>query len=108
MAGYRNLIQASFLHRDISIGNVLLHEEGKEVKSVFANLALNGFDADSRPEDSSAKLAALLKQAGIDNQCHGFLIDGDMCINLNEYFSTNREGSRSVRHFIFLNSCVPY
>ena len=96
-------MQESFHRCDIGIGNILLHEEGEPVESVFTNLetALEIFkrigpDAAGTHDRLEVKLAALLKKAKIDTRCNGFIIDGDAAINLKEYFSITHEGSRSV------------
>ena len=43
------------------------------------------------------KLKAVVTDLGITNECHGFVIDGDMAMNMVDYFKKERLGSRSVR-----------
>lgn len=89
--GYRNIIFGGFQHRDISIGNVLFLEEPKKTKPLLDNL-----------ERASPDLRDLIQKLGINDQCHGFIIDGDLAIELKTYFADQqRNGSRSgTREFM--------
>ena len=60
-------------------------------------------DDDSLPHDSyQTRLKAQLKQSGVNDRCHGSVIDGDMGIELKSYFLEAHEGSRSVRCHVIL------
>ena len=85
------MIERGFQHRDISIGNVLWLKEPRTTTSVFET-----FQDESAPAESQIALEAQLKQSRIKDRCRGFVIDGDMSIELKSYFSEVREGSRSV------------
>jgi hypothetical protein len=94
------LIEKGFQHRDISIGNVLWLDQPRTTQSVFET-----FEGDSAPADFEVDLKAQLQQSHVKDRCQGFVIDGDMAIELESYFLEDREGSRSVRCQSF---CVPW
>ena len=43
------------------------------------------------------KLVAILRDLGITDMCHGFVIDGDMAIKIPDYFKQKHHDSHSVR-----------
>ena len=106
-----NLIQKGYLHRDISIGNVVMMEDAVTTKAF--GILKEGWNAtieDMTEElqklkiDSSAnvtwenKLIASLHDLGVMDKCHGFVIDGDMAIKMADYFDEEQHlGSRLVR-----------
>ena len=109
--GWFNLIQKGYLHRDISIGNVvmvddavttqafgILKNEGQNVTVEGIAEALQALKIDS---STKATLEDRLKDAlcdlGITDKCHGFVIDGDMAIKIADYFNKEHSGSHSVR-----------
>ena len=111
LIGWFNLIQKGYLHRDISIGNVAMMEDAVTTKA-FGILKEEGWNTtvEGMTEelqklkiDSSAKatwenkLIASLHDLGVTDKCHGFVIDGDMAINMVDYFNEEHPGSRSVR-----------
>ena len=106
--GWFNMIQKDYQHRDISIGNILMLDEGVKTKAFeVINLGkhIMADDITKKPEEldigSSAtwenKLLATLRDLGIIDKCHGFVIDGDMAIKISDYFNQKRDGSPSVR-----------
>ena len=109
LIGWFNLIQKGYLHRDISIGNVVMVEDAVTTKA-FEILKKEGGKAtvENITEalrdlkiDSSATwendLTIALQDLNITNKCHGFVIDGDMAIKMADYFNKEHPGSRSVR-----------
>ena len=111
LEGWFNLIQKGYLHRDISIGNlvmvedpvvtkafeILKNEDGNTtIKDVTEALQDLKFDSSTKAtlED---KLKVALRDLEITDQCHGFVIDGDMAIKIADYFDKEHPGSRSVR-----------
>jgi hypothetical protein len=96
--GYRNLIEKGFQHRDISIGNVLWLDKPRITRSVFET-----FGSNSAPAGYEISLEAQLEQSRIKDSCQGFVIDGDMAIELESYFLKDHEESRSVRVSLLLS-----
>ena len=108
--GWFNLIQKGYLHRDISIGNLVMIEDSvttenfrilkKEdrmttVENITKSLQELKIDSDSK-STWEKKLTATLHDLNITNKCRGFVIDGDMAIKLDDYFNREHPGSRSV------------
>jgi hypothetical protein len=75
--GYLNLIRAGYLHRDISIGNVLWKEGGRMMATI---------------QDKDVSL--LLQNRAI---CTGFVIDGDMAVELGAYIHESGMETQPVR-----------
>jgi hypothetical protein len=111
LIGWFNLIQKGYLHRDISIGNLVMVEDAVTTEA-FGILKKEGGKATAEnitkalqelKIDSSAKvtweneLTIALQDLNITNKCHGFVIDGDMAIKMTDYFNKEHPGSRSVR-----------
>ena len=112
LIGWFNLIQKGYLHRDISIGNLVMEDDPVTTKA-FEILKNDGGNAtveditealQNLEIDSSAKaiwenkLTDALHGLGITDKCQGFVIDGDLAVKLlPEYFGTNHPGNRSVR-----------
>ena len=108
--GWFNLIQKGYLHRDISIGNLvmiddavttegfgILKKEGSMRTVESITTALQGLKIDSSTRATwEKKLTDALHDLNITNKCHGFVIDGDMAIKLADYFNREHPGSRSV------------
>ena len=109
--GWFNLIQKGYLHRDISIGNVvmvddavttqafgILKTEGQNVTVEGIAEALQALKTDSSVKATlEDKLTAALHDLGITDKCLGFVIDGDMAIKMDDYFNKEHPGSLSVR-----------
>jgi len=100
MLGYWNMLRKGFQHRDISIGNVLLSKVAQKKESVLQKV-LDLLSPQRRDEigDRSGtleKLRELLEALEIDDDCKGFVIDGDLSINLSDYdFKEDGTASRS-------------
>jgi hypothetical protein len=111
LIGWFNLIQKGYLHRDISIGNVVMVEDAvqtdpfeilkneswnKSVEDITEVLKDLKFDSSTKVglED---KLNDTLFRLGITDMCQGFVIDGDLAIKMADYFNKAHPGSRSVR-----------
>ena len=100
LLGYRNIIEKGYQHRDISIGNILFLKDGRrtiqpieETMGDCPSLSSNHY---------RRRLALLVKRYPTFAKCHGYVIDGDMAIELKLHFE-NKEylGSRSVYWFYF-------
>ena len=74
--------------------NESLNATIEDVTEALQNLKIDS-SSNTALED---KLKAALRNLGITNKCSGFVIDGDMAINMVDYFKKKkRPGSRSVR-----------
>ena len=100
LIGWFNLIQKGYLHRDISIGNLVMVEDAVTTKA-FGILIKEGRNAtvenitealQDLKIDSSAKatwenkLTSALQDLNITDKCQGFVIDGDMAIKMADFF----------------------
>ena len=104
------MIQQGYQHRDISIGNILMLDEGVKTKA----FEIINLGKDITVDDITKKLEELkitshatsewenrlittLRELEITDMCHGFVIDGDMAIKIPVYFTQKCGDSRSVR-----------
>ena len=111
LIGWFNLIQKGYLHRDISIGNLVMVEDAVTTKAFEI---LKKEDCNTTVEDitkalqdlkvdSSAKatwenkLTAALHDLRNTDKCRGFVIDGDMAVKMADYLNEEHPRSRSVR-----------
>ncbi|EIW76053.1 hypothetical protein CONPUDRAFT_169241 [Coniophora puteana RWD-64-598 SS2] len=100
MLGYWNMLRKGFQHRDISIGNVLLSKAAQRKESVLQKV-LDLLSPQRRGEigeraETLKKIKELLEALEIDDKCKGFVIDGDLSINLSGYnFKEDGTASRS-------------
>ena len=86
------MLRRGFLHRDVSIGNTLMLDppvtanpfEVRTIEQLMTQLSL-------QYEDELAKYAEMLegaiKKVGHSDECHGFVIDGDMTATLEGHFT---------------------
>ena len=111
LIGWFNLIQKGYLHRDISIGNLVMMEDAvtTEAFRIFKKEGLNAtvenitrtfqelkIDSSNTNAAWEKKLSDTLQDLNITNKCHGFVIDGDMAIKMDDYFNRENSGSRLV------------
>ncbi|KAF9649200.1 hypothetical protein BDM02DRAFT_3142988 [Thelephora ganbajun] len=108
MLGWLSMLLKGFLHRDISIGNVLMldppvttkpfESETPGVEQLMAQPTLEDDDQRRAHEDELAQHAELLaqtiKEMGPLDECHGFVIDGDMAARLEGYFTSRKTEAR--------------
>jgi hypothetical protein len=111
LIGWFNLIQQGYLHRDISIGNLvmvddavtteafgILKKENRNTTVVGITEALQDLNINfSEKATWEKRLTAALHDLGNTDKCTGFVIDGDMAIKMNDYFDKEHTDSRSVR-----------
>ena len=95
------MLRKGFLHRDVSIGNALMLDppvtvkpfKAQSIEELMTRLSL-GYEGDL------ARYANLLedvvKKMGSPDECHGFVIDGDMAASLDGYFAFRHTGEISV------------
>ncbi|KAF9650144.1 hypothetical protein BDM02DRAFT_1513122 [Thelephora ganbajun] len=109
MLGWLSMMLKGFLHRDISIGNVLIldppmttkpfESETPVVEQLMAQPPLEDDDQRRAHEDELARHAELLaqtiKEIGPLDKCHGFILDGDMAVRLEGYFTSRETETRS-------------
>ncbi|KAJ3983677.1 hypothetical protein F5890DRAFT_1566305 [Lentinula detonsa] len=84
-AGYYNMCQRNYQHRDLSIGNVLMVDEPIKTQR---------FDIPN-PNETQREILELCKKLDINDHCTGFVIDGDMAVNWESYFTEEHLGTRS-------------
>jgi hypothetical protein len=85
------------------MGNILRSKDAKLAKS-----ALETFAGD--PTETQERLLSQLAQSEIRDLCHGFVIDGDLAVELKTYFSKDRKGvrSRSVTAHFLVTEVLPH
>ncbi|KAJ3795249.1 hypothetical protein GGU11DRAFT_688169, partial [Lentinula aff. detonsa] len=83
--GYYNMCQRNYQHRDPSIGNVLMVDEPIKTQR---------FDIPN-PNETQREILELCKKLDINDHCSGFVIDGDMAVNWESYFTEEHVGTRS-------------
>jgi hypothetical protein len=64
---------------------VLYLEDAVERKSLSEEL-----------QDAPAELLEMIDKLGTDKMCHGFIIDGELAVILEDYFTNKHSPSRSV------------
>ena len=111
MIGWFNLFQKGYLHRDVSIGNVVIVEDAVTTQAFGI---LKNKDRNAKLEDITKalqvlkihsfvkatfedKLTVALAGMGITDKCLGFVIGGDLAIKMIDYLNKEHSGSRSVR-----------
>jgi len=86
------MLRKGFLHRDISIGNVLMLDP-PVVMEPFAEWTIEQRVAQLHLQDRTTELGKyvdlvkMIKETGSPNQCCGFVIDGDMAARLEDCFT---------------------
>ncbi|KAJ3994816.1 hypothetical protein F5050DRAFT_1809260 [Lentinula boryana] len=83
--GYYNMCVKNYQHRDLSIGNVLMVDEPIKTER---------FDIPN-PNETQREILDLCRELGIDDQCTGFVIDGDMAVTWDSYFTEEHVGTKS-------------
>ncbi|KAE9385933.1 hypothetical protein BT96DRAFT_981911, partial [Gymnopus androsaceus JB14] len=84
-ACYYNMCQKYFLHRDISIGNVLMVEQRIKCEPFTIQ----------NPNEIQTEILEVCTELGISDKHYGILIDGDMIIDWSTYFDEKYDGSNS-------------
>ncbi|KAJ3515946.1 hypothetical protein NLJ89_g1437 [Agrocybe chaxingu] len=113
--GWLSTYQAGYLHRDISIGNLLLcpdsvvksdfeiaaefrktaTESVQDLTSRFENLSTNSLSPKSSElEEQMARVERLVQELGVSTRCIAFVTDGDKAIYWKSYFGDNDRGSK--------------
>jgi hypothetical protein len=70
------------------MGNILWSRNPKQTKSALETVG-------GELSDTRERLRSQLAQSEVGDRCHGFVIDGDLAVELKSYFSENRMGTRS-------------
>ncbi|KAJ3982359.1 hypothetical protein F5890DRAFT_1530154 [Lentinula detonsa] len=83
--GYYNMCQNDYQHRDLSIGNVLMVDEPIKTRR---------FDI-HKPNETQREILELCRKLDINDQCTGFVIDGDMEVTWKSYFTEEHVGTKS-------------
>ncbi|KAJ3978944.1 hypothetical protein F5890DRAFT_1469690 [Lentinula detonsa] len=85
--GYYNMCVKKYQHRDLSIGNVLMVDEPMETEPfVIPN-----------PNATQREILERCKKLDINDHCIGFVIDVDMAVTWDSYFTEEHLGTKSVR-----------
>ncbi|KAJ3994761.1 hypothetical protein F5050DRAFT_1574973, partial [Lentinula boryana] len=84
-AGYYNMCAKKYQHRDLSIGNVLMVDEPIKTEP---------FDIPTS-NPTQREILELCKILDINDHCTGFVIDGDMAVTWNSYFTEEHLGTKS-------------
>lgn len=72
------------------MGNVLWSKDAKQTTHV-----LETFPSESEAPNHQIELRSQVEQSGITDHCRGFVIDGDLAVQLKTYFSKDRTNNRS-------------
>ena len=96
-AGWLWILKKGFLHRDISIGNILMLEP--LLKLDPSKLFPLGDENENELNKYIKQLEGTVEKMGLSKECHGFVIDGDMAASLDGYFTPRKTGERSVGVF---------
>jgi len=100
--GWLSIYLSGHLHRDVSIGNVLMTDKpvkGKEfgIPEKFRDHVKS---LDPEAVDAIEKLCRrvekLVKELGISDECTGFVTDGDLAISWERYWAEDRRTVKSV------------
>ena len=96
------MLRIGFLHRDISIGNVLILKLPVEMEP-FEEWTVEKRMEQLHFQDMAPELTKyvdlvekMVKEMDFPNQCRGFVTDGDMAARLEGYFTSRDTGERSV------------
>lgn len=92
------------LHRDVSLGNVLMTDKPaerkkfeipKEFQDHVASLGQNAADMIG---GLCRRVEELVVKLRISNQCTGFVTDGNLAISWDNYWDMGRRAAKSVSH----------
>lgn len=99
--GWYNMCQRGYLHRDISIRNVLM--SGTDYEAGPMKLYPDGSESNNILRD---RLDRVLKKLKIHDRCKGGMIDADFGIDWNLYFGYAHVETRSVSLHGARNECL--
>ncbi|TCD62006.1 hypothetical protein EIP91_007624 [Steccherinum ochraceum] len=85
--GWLGLLRAGYLHRDISIGNVLL----LKWPTVMPPFTIQPIGAEET--QNVDKVRDAVNKLGVRDKGRGFVTDGDLCSKLEDHFSVERRSS---------------
>jgi len=94
-------LRMGFLHRDISIGNVLMLDPAVKMgpfadETLEQSMAQLSFQEKTELAGYVALLKGVIEKLGPQDMCRGFFIDGDMAASLEDCFTQRRMGEKSV------------
>ena len=95
-----------FLHRDVSIGNLLALQNAietepfkvdssDELSTLMHGLNIEGL-SNLKLVDQARRFEKLIGELDIGNKCSGFIIDGDHAARWEQSFGSPHDGTRSV------------
>ena len=99
--GWLEMLRRGFLHRDVSIGNILMVDppvtmkpfEVQTIEQLMTQLSLENVGEINK---DIGLLEGAIKNVGHMDEWHGFVIDGDMAARLEGYFTSRDTGEVSV------------
>ncbi|KAJ7229055.1 hypothetical protein GGX14DRAFT_346042 [Mycena pura] len=103
MLGWLSMFQSGFLHRDISIGNLLglqdlVQMEEFKLDDELVTL-MERLNVQEHPQlnfaEQITRIRKLLGELRIGDKCSGFVIDGDHAVRWQESFNSHHDGTRS-------------
>ncbi|KAJ6466978.1 hypothetical protein C8R45DRAFT_838996 [Mycena sanguinolenta] len=98
MLGWLAMFQAGFLHRDVSIGNLLRLATAEEMTAALDRLSLNDPTSASEPpfdyKAQAKRVERWQRELGVGSNALGFMIDGDCAVRWHK-FADPRNASRS-------------
>jgi len=96
---------SGYLHRDVSIGNVLMTEQPVKRKAFKVPEEFLAHLSSLKNESLVAKIRTLcdrvdqlVAELGICDECIGFITDGDLAISWEDCFSKENQETKSVSH----------
>ncbi|KAJ7211362.1 hypothetical protein GGX14DRAFT_624497 [Mycena pura] len=105
MLGWLSMFLKGFLHRDVSIGNLLALQDAIEMEpfkidsSDELSTLVHGLNIEGLPNlnlvDQARRLERLIGELDIGNKCSGFIIDGDHAARWEQSFGSPHDGTRS-------------
>ncbi|KAJ7211361.1 hypothetical protein GGX14DRAFT_394273 [Mycena pura] len=105
MLGWLSMFLKGFLHRDVSIGNILALPDAIEMEpfdidsSDELSTLMHGLNMEKHPGldlvYQAGRLERLIGELDIGNKCSGFIIDGDHAARWEQSFDSPHDGTRS-------------
>ncbi|KAF7325785.1 hypothetical protein MKEN_00429000 [Mycena kentingensis (nom. inval.)] len=110
MLGWLNMLQRGFLHRDVSIGNLLRLDKAAKMMLFVARPALLEFmtektavELDGNKHDyaqSAERLMETLTALGVDDMAEGFIIDADNAVKWSSFADARAKKRSGTSEFM--------
>ncbi|KAJ7220514.1 hypothetical protein GGX14DRAFT_354587 [Mycena pura] len=106
MLGWLSIFLKGFLHRDVSIGNLLALQDAVDMEPFKIDstdelsMLMHELNIERHPDvdvvKQARRLGRLIGELDIGNKCSGFIIDGDHATRWGQSLSSPHDGTRSV------------